>query len=77
MRSSAPDETQVIRLINLIDEGENLDPADLEAFYGWIQASYRALEFDPVNQEQFAEYCGWSCDSVLERLYVGALDQNF
>ena len=55
-------------LIGLIYEGETLDPFDLEAFYSWVEASYEALMFDPVQQERFAEYCGSSCDSTSMRL---------
>ncbi len=55
-------------LIELLYEGETLDAFDLEAFYGWVEASYQALMFDPVQQERFAEYCGSSCDSTSMRL---------
>ena len=56
-------------LIELIYEGETLDAFDLEAFYSWVEASYEALVFDPVQQERFAEYCGSSCDSASMRLF--------
>ncbi len=55
-------------LIDLICEGETLDPIDLEAFYSWVEASYEALMFDPVQQEMFADYCDSSCDSTSMRL---------
>ncbi len=54
-------------IIKLIQEGETLDASDLEAFYSWVEASYEALMFDPVQQERFAEYCGSSCDSTSMR----------
>ncbi len=56
------------KIIQLIQEGESLDALDLEAFYSWVEASYEALMFDPVQQERFAEYCGSSCDSTSMRL---------
>lgn len=37
-------------IMQLIQEGESLDASDLEAFYSWVEASYEALEFDPVQQ---------------------------
>ncbi len=58
-------------LIELICEGETLDPFDLEAFYSWMEASYEALEFDQVQQERFDKYCRSSYDSTSMRLYVG------
>ena len=57
-----------MHLIELICEGETLDAFDLEAFYSWVEASYEALMFDPVQQERFAEYCGSSCDATSMRL---------
>jgi len=64
-RISEQHKSQIHRLI---DEGESLDPLNLEASYGWIQASYQALEFDPIQRYRFAEYCGSSCDSSSVRL---------
>ena len=59
------------QIIQLIAEGEGLDPLDLEAFYSWMESSYEALEFDPVQQERFDEYCRSSCGYASMRLYVG------
>jgi len=59
------------RLIGLITEGESLDPYDLEGFYRWMQTSYEALEFNPLRQEMFDEYCRSSYDSFSMRLYKG------
>jgi hypothetical protein len=55
----------------LIDEGEGLDPFNLEAFYRWTQDSYEALGFHPLQQQRFDKYCRGSCDSKSMRLYVG------
>jgi len=68
MRISEQDETKIIRLIA---EGESLNPHDLEAFYRWVQASYEALEFNPLRQEMFDEYCRSCWDSNSVRLYKG------
>lgn len=59
------------QLIGLIDEGERLDPFDLEGFYRWLQASYEALGFHSLQQQRFDEYCRSSYDSTCMRLYVG------
>jgi len=58
-------------LIGLIYEGETLDAFDLEGFYRWMEASYEALVFDPLQQERFDEYCRSSYDSNSMRLFVG------
>ena len=58
-------------LIELICEGETLDPIDLEAFYNWAEASYETLEFDSVQQQRFDEFCRSSCDYASMRLYMG------
>ena len=59
------------QLIQLIAEGECLDAHDLEAFYSWVEASYEALEFDPVQQRRFDEYCRSSYGYASMRLFVG------
>jgi hypothetical protein len=59
------------QLIELIYEGEALDPFDLVAFYRWVEASYEALEFDAVQQEIFDKYCRSPYDSIAMRLYTG------
>ena len=59
------------QLVGLICEGETFDPLDLEAFYNWAEASYEALEFDPVQQQRFDEFCRSSCDYASVRLYMG------
>jgi hypothetical protein len=57
-------------IIQLIQEGETLDASDLEAFYRWIESSYEALEFDPLQQERFDDYCR-SGGYASMRLYTG------
>jgi len=56
-------------------EGESLDPLDLEAFYRWMESSYEALEFDPVQQEvrRLLPFVGWLC--IYEDLYWGMVAQ--
>jgi hypothetical protein len=68
MRISEQAKSQVIRLI---DDGESLDPFDLEAFYSWMQASHEALGFDTIRQQRFDKYCCSSVDCTSMRLYVG------
>ena len=58
-------------IIQLIQEGESLDPLDLEAFYSWMGSSYEALAFDPVQLERFDKYCRSSCGYASMRLYTG------
>ncbi len=58
-------------IMQLIQEGETLDASDLEAFYSWIESSYEALEFDPVQQERFDDYCRSSGGYASVRLYTG------
>ncbi len=62
---------QAVQVIKLIDEATTLDPRNLETFYRWVQASYEALEFDPVQQRRFEEYCLSSDDSLEMRLFIG------
>jgi hypothetical protein len=59
------------RIFILIAEGETLNPLDLEAFYGWVNDSYEALRFHPLQQQRFDECCRSSCDSNSMRVYVG------
>ena len=59
------------QLIQLIAEGEWLNDRNLEAFYSWAEASYEALEFDPVQQQRFDEFCLSSCGYASMRLYMG------
>jgi len=58
-------------LIELIYEGETLDAFDLEAFYSWVEASYEALVFKPLQQERFDKYCRSSYDGTSMRLFGG------
>jgi hypothetical protein len=58
-------------ITQLIQEGECLNAHNLEAFYNWAEASYEALEFDPVQQQRFDEFCRSSCDYASMRLYMG------
>ena len=59
------------QILKLITDGENLNPLNLEVFYRWIDDSYEALGFDPLQQQQFDEYCRSSCDSNSMRVYLG------
>jgi hypothetical protein len=59
------------QVIRLIDEGESLNPFDLESFYNWVEASHEVLEFHVVQQRRFDEYCRASYDSPSMRLFVG------
>jgi hypothetical protein len=59
------------RIFRLIAEGETLNPLDLEAFYRWVNDSYEALKFHPLQQQRFNEYCRSSCDTPSMRVYVG------
>ena len=68
MRISEQDKTQIIRLIA---EGECLSIHDLEGFYSWMQASYEALELNPLQRKKFDECCRSSCDSTSLRLCAG------
>ncbi|MGO9570718.1 MAG: hypothetical protein ACLP5H_24600 [Desulfomonilaceae bacterium] len=60
-----------LELIKLIDETRGLDPLDSKTFSTLVQASYEALEFDPVQQQRFDVYCRLSDDSPDMRLLVG------
>ncbi len=64
-------EQACMEITQLIQEGESLDAFDLEAFYGWVESSYQALEFDPVQQERFDDYCRSSGGYASVRLYTG------
>ena len=59
------------QVIRLIDEAEGLDLVDSDSFDDWMQASYKALEFDPLQQQRFDQYCRSSCESVYIRLFIG------
>ena len=59
------------QLLDLIARGENLNVKDLTAFYRWIEDSYEALKFHPVQRQRFEEYCRSSCDSDFMRIFVG------
>ena len=64
---------QVVRrqMIELIDKASGLDRVDLESFNRWAQASYEALEFDPLQQQRFDEHCRSSGDTTSMRLFLG------
>lgn len=64
-------EQSKLRLSQLIDEGENLNPFNLIEFYNWLEASHEALGFHPVQQGRFDEYCRSSYDSPSMRRFVG------
>jgi hypothetical protein len=55
----------------LIAQGENLDLRELEIFYQWIENSYEALEFDPLLQQRFDEFCRSSSGSIFTRACLG------
>jgi hypothetical protein len=59
------------RVFKLISDGETLDLLDLEDFYRWVNDSYEVLEFDPLHQQRFDDYCRSSCDSNLMRVFIG------
>jgi len=58
-------------IMQLIQEGKSLDPFDSVAFHRWMDSSHEALEFDPVQQERFHEYCRSSYGYASMRLYIG------
>ena len=59
------------RILKLITDGENLNPLNLEAVYRWINDSYEALGFDPLQQQRFDEYSRSSFDSFSIRIDLG------
>jgi hypothetical protein len=59
------------RIIRLVDEGQRLDPLDLEEVDRWAQASYEALGFDPLHQAKFDEYCCSPWDPTCMRVELG------
>jgi hypothetical protein len=59
------------RMIQLIQEGATLDPADSGQFRRWVEDSHEALEPFSPSQQQFDLYCRSSGDSRKMRAYVG------
>jgi hypothetical protein len=55
----------------LIVEGENLDLRELEIFGQWTENSYEVLEFDPLLQQRFDEFCRSSSRSIFTRACFG------
>ncbi|HTY22208.1 MAG TPA: hypothetical protein VMC85_03705 [Desulfomonilaceae bacterium] len=69
MKISEQAKTQILKLV---DEGHGLNRFDSAAFRRWSQSSYEALQFDPVQQQRFDEYCRTSCGlSSRSRLNAG------
>lgn len=62
---------QRAQILELIARGENLNVRDLEAFYHWIDDSYKALKFHALQQQRFEEYCRSSSDSDFMRIFIG------
>jgi hypothetical protein len=60
--------TQVIQLIG---EGQSLDPLDLDQVDRWVRASYEALKFNPVHQARFDEYCCAPWNPTPTRVCLG------
>jgi coenzyme F420-reducing hydrogenase alpha subunit len=54
VRISEQDREEIQRLIK---EAESLAASDSEAFLRWLQASQKALSFDPLQEQRFKEYC--------------------
>jgi hypothetical protein len=59
------------QIIQLIDEGQSLDPLDLGEVDRWVRDSYEALNFDPVHQARFDEYCCAPWDPTPMRVCLG------
>ena len=59
------------KIIQLIDEGQSLDPLDMGAVDRWVRASYEVLTFDPVHQARFDEYCCEPWDPTSMRVCLG------
>jgi hypothetical protein len=68
MSISEQTKTQIIRLV---DEGQRLDPVDLDEVDRWAQASYEALEFNPVHQAKFGESCCSPWEPTCMRVQLG------
>jgi hypothetical protein len=62
---------EIEQILRLIAEGESLNLRDLEAFYRWVDDSYNALGFHPLQQQRFDEYCRSSSDTTPTRIYAG------
>jgi hypothetical protein len=59
------------RVIQLIQEGATLDPADSGEFHIWVESSHEALEPFPASQEQFDLYCRSAVHSRQMRAEIG------
>jgi hypothetical protein len=59
------------QIMNLKAEGENLNLDDLEAFYRWVDNAYEVLEFDPLLQQRFDQFCRSSSRSNFTRVCFG------
>ncbi len=59
------------RVIQLIQEGTDLDPDDSTRLDSWLEKSYQALEPFLPSQQQFDKYCRSSTDHAQVRAYLG------
>jgi hypothetical protein len=59
------------RIIQLIEEGSALDPADSGEFRQWVENSHDALEPFSASQEQFDVFCRSSLHSKRMRAEIG------
>lgn len=59
------------KIIQLIDEGQSLNPLDMGAVDRWVRASYEVLTFNPVHQARFDEYCCEPWDPTPMRVCLG------
>jgi len=61
------------QILQLIEEGSSLHPADLESLHRWAQAAYETLQFSSVQQQRFNDYCrsSWVFTSSSTRLSCG------
>jgi hypothetical protein len=59
------------RVIQLIQEGATLDPADSGQFNLWVENSHEALEPFSASQQEFDLHCRSSGESRKMRAHVG------
>ncbi len=59
------------QIIQLIEQGQVLDPRDSNGIDQWVRASYEVLGFDPVHQAKFEEYCCSSWGPASMRVCLG------
>jgi hypothetical protein len=59
------------RIIQLIEEGSTLDPADSGEFRQWVENSHEALEPLSASQTQFDVLCRSAAHSKRMRAEIG------